>query len=407
MNLKLDILRSKLNKIRGIIVIQLKGDLGFIEERKWLMYGIVCFLIIFLSMSIIFRSILFSIFNILVLILYCYWVISINRNSKRVIKVVEQPAKHKQAEFHKQFELLKNFQLIQQSKVYKHYIILSVLTIFVFILTYFIYKNLILSILALIATPCLILLYLKLNAQLLKVRKIKKTEDVFPDFLQLMASNLRAGMTIDKSIFLSAREEFSPLDEEILKTGKDITTGKSIELSLQNMSERIGSKKIEKIVLLIISGLKAGGNLATLLEETSQDLREKDFVEKRAASNVMMYVIFIFITVSLGAPALFALSNVLMEILTKLLSTIPVMENNVSALPFTMSKVDIPVIFVNVFSVIFIIMTDALASMILGLVSKGEEKEGLRYFIPILIISMIVFFVIKVFLSKFMMGFLS
>src|SRR3989338_8958155 len=52
--------------------------------------------------------------------------------------------------------------------------------------------------------------------------RIKRIEEVFPDFLQLMSSNLRAGMTIDRAILMSTRPEFNPFDEEILKTGRDI-----------------------------------------------------------------------------------------------------------------------------------------------------------------------------------------
>ena len=110
-----------------------------------------------------------------------------------------------------------------------------------------------------------------------------------------MSSNLRAGITIDRSMLLSAREEFDPLDKEILKTGRDITTGKDIQSALQNMSKRIGSNKIAKTVLLIISGIKAGGDVATLLEETAVHMREKSFLEKKAASSVLMYVIFYFL----------------------------------------------------------------------------------------------------------------
>src|SRR3990167_8745149 len=102
--------------------------------------------------------------------------------------------------------------------------------------------------------------------------RIKKIEDVFPDFLQLMASNLRAGMTIDRAMLLSARPEFAPLDSEILNVGKDITTGKSVESALLGMSKRIKSEKIDKTIFLIISGIRAGGNLAILLEQTASGL---------------------------------------------------------------------------------------------------------------------------------------
>jgi archaeal flagellar protein FlaJ len=235
--------------------------------------------------------------------------------------------------------------------------------------------------------------------------RIKKMEDLFPDFLQLMSSNLRAGITVDRSMLLSAREEFDPLNKEILETGRDITTGKDIQRALLDMSKRINSEKINKTILLILSGIRAGGDLATLLEQTAVNTRERSFVEKRAASNVLMYVIFIFIAVSMGAPALFALSNLLVEILTTLLAGLPAVE--VSNAPFTLSTLSISTQFVFYFSIAFIVCLDILAALVLGLVSKGEERDGFKYLIPLLLISLGIFFIVKLALSGFVKSFFA
>src|SRR5690349_7842694 len=61
---------------------------------------------------------------------------------------------------------------------------------------------------------------------LASLNNLKKMEEVFPDFIELVSSNLRSGMTTDKALLLSSRKEFYPLDLEILALGKDITTGK-------------------------------------------------------------------------------------------------------------------------------------------------------------------------------------
>jgi pilus assembly protein TadC len=263
-------------------------------------------------------------------------------------------------------------------------------------------KGVIFSIIALILFLAFFILYFYFKVRLAKSTRIRKMESVFPDFLQLMSSNLRAGMTIDKAMLLSVRKEFSPLDKEIEKTGRDIATGQKVELALLDMSKRISSEKINKTILLILSGIKAGGNVATLLEQTSANMRERGFVEKRAASNVLMYVIFIFLAVSVGAPLLFSLSTLLVETLTSLLSGIPTTE--ATGLPFTLSTANISITFVKYFSIVFIIFTDVLASLVLGLVSKGEEKQGLRFLLPLLLISLSIFFAVRFFLADFIGG---
>ena len=64
------------------------------------------------------------------------------------------------------------------------------------------------------------------------------------------------------------------------------------------MSKRIDSEKISRVITLIISGIKAGGNISDLLEQTSKNMKEKEIIEKKAASTILMYVIFIFFALS-------------------------------------------------------------------------------------------------------------
>ena len=273
-------------------------------------------------------------------------------------------------------------------------------------ITFFIIKKQIIpSLLIMIFTPAILFAYSFLREKLKKAERVKRMEFVFPDFLQLMSSNLRAGITIDRSMLLSVRKEFNPLDKEIQQTGREIATGKEIETALLNMSKRIKSEKIHKTILLLISGIRAGGNLATLLEETSVNMRERNFVEKKASSNVLMYVIFIFVAVSVGGPLLFGLSSLLVGTLGNMLGGMPAGAGaEVGNLPFTLTGVTISTTFVKYFAITFILVTDILASLILGLVNKGEEREGVRYLPALIIISFSTFFTVRWGLQGFMSG---
>lgn len=293
-----------------------------------------------------------------------------------------------------------------QRKNYRRVLISFLFALVIGFIAFFLNKSLNLSLVISLVCFGFFFFYSYYKGKLSVSARVKKMESVFPDFLQLMSSNLRAGITIDRAMLLSAREEFDPLDKEILKTGRDITTGKDIKDALLNMSKRIGSDRIAKTILLIISGIKAGGDLAVLLEETAVHMREKFFLEKKAASSVLMYVIFIFIAVAVGAPALFGLSNILVEILSALLGSLPAIDATVST-PFTLSALNITTTFVFYFSLIFIMMINIMASLTLGLVSKGEEKEGLKFLIPITVVSYTIFFVVKFSLAGTVRGFFA
>ncbi len=268
-------------------------------------------------------------------------------------------------------------------------------------------RNLLIFLVSILGFFFVVEFYFFISKKLKRSADIKKMEDSFPDFIDLMSSNLRAGMTIDRALILSSRKEFAPLDKEIMSLGKDIITGREVSRALKDMAQRIGSEKIKKTVNLVISGMRSGGNISVLLEETASNMRERNFVEKRAASNVLMYVIFIFFAVSFGAPLLFSLSSVLVEVLTTILSSFPDTGSSSTNLPFSLSKISITVNFVIYFAVFFLIVIDLLASLVIGLVNKGEEKEGFKFTIPLIIMSLSVFFISRFIIMKYFSTFLN
>lgn len=282
----------------------------------------------------------------------------------------------------------------------------ATLVILISLIVFYISKSWIVSLSTLVGLILGTLAVIKGREQLKKMEALRKMEAAFPEFLELMSSNLRAGMTIDKAMLLSSREEFAPLDKEILQLGKDLVTGREIEKALNDMASRIKSEKIQKTLTLIITGIRSGGNLATLLQETATNTRERNFIEKRAASNILMYVIFICFAVAVGAPILFGLSAVLVKTLAEILATIPPIDQ-ATQLPFTLTKINISVEFVTYFSLLFLIVTNILGSITLGIVNKGDEKAGLKYMIPLCAVSIIVFMIVRFTLASYFAGFFS
>ncbi|MBS3146666.1 type II secretion system F family protein [Candidatus Woesearchaeota archaeon] len=225
-------------------------------------------------------------------------------------------------------------------------------------------------------------------------KKSKEIELVLPDALQLMSGNLRAGLTTDRALLLSSREEFGPLKVEIDTIGKEITSGKELETSLMNLTKRVRSSRLEKAIYLIVSGLKAGGELADLLDQTAENLRNEKVIDEKVRSNILLYVIFIFIAVGLGAPVLFGLSSYLVEIMTATLANVDIPPTAQTAnLPLSLTKVTISVDFVIRFAITTLIMSSIMGSLIIGLIAKGTARDGFKYIPLLLIFTLTVFFV--------------
>jgi len=139
-----------------------------------------------------------------------------------------------------------------------------------------------------------LLIVTQISIILIADARAAEIEKVLPDALQLMSANVRAGMTVDRAIWLAARPEFGVLEEELRRAGTKTVGGKTIKLALMEMAARVKSDLLEKTFRLVIEGIESGGELARLLEETANNVRTVQSLRKEIKTSVTTYSIFIF-----------------------------------------------------------------------------------------------------------------
>ncbi len=236
-------------------------------------------------------------------------------------------------------------------------------------------------------------------------------EVVLPDVLQLISANIRAGMTIDKAIWLSARPEFGILEDEIRRVGAKTVAGKPIKDALREMTGRVKSKLLERAVKLIVEGIESGGELAKLLQEISLNIRTTQGLRREIASSVLMYTMFIVFAAVLGAPMLLAISLYFVEVMQRLwgpqiltaAETFGEGGGPGSIIRPTGMQISPTELFY--FAVVTIAVTTFFGSLIIGLIQHGKEKMGVKY-IPMLMLGALgVFFVAKFAITYVFSGF--
>ena len=217
-----------------------------------------------------------------------------------------------------------------------------------------------------------------------------KVEEVLPDFLSLVASNIRSGLTPDKAIIMSARPEFGPLATAVANAGKHSITGMPLDQVMMSMNERIKSEVLSKTIWLIVEGLHSGGDMSELLEKTAFDLRKFRSVKREVNSIVLNYVLFIMTAVTFGAPLLYGISGFLIEIMMAIKSRTG---SGTDASFAAMSQVNIfkgKMAFTSegltLFSAVAIGVTVLFGCMAVGVMSTGRREDGLKYFPFLLVI---------------------
>lgn len=232
-------------------------------------------------------------------------------------------------------------------------------------------------------------------------KRAAEVDKILPDALQLISSNIRSGMTIDRAIWLSARPEFGPLETEIKRVSTEILGSATIPDALSSMIMRIRSKSLDRAIRLINEGLHGGGEMAKLLDQVSLDIRNFQTMAEEVKATTTTYAIFIMMAAVVGAPLLFAISTYFIEIVHTIFATRVVSDVAVvSTGPLQLTGPSIEPGTVKTFALAALITISLFASLTVGLIRTGEERNGLKY-VPLLVpAALAVFFITRFVVSS-------
>lgn len=96
-----------------------------------------------------------------------------------------------------------------------------------------------------------------------------------PDVLTIMASSLRAGHSFMQALDTVAKEIAQPAATEFQRVVAEIRLGRPAEDALEALAERVGSADFMWAVLAVNIQREVGGNLAEILDNVADTLRER------------------------------------------------------------------------------------------------------------------------------------
>ena len=224
-----------------------------------------------------------------------------------------------------------------------------------------------------------------------------KLEATLPDFLSLVASNIKAGMSLDQAMWYSAKPEFGLLSDEVKARIKSSFSGQSLESTLDQLGERFDSKVFKRTILLLKQATATGGELTNVLERTSDDVRNSIIMKKEIAASLVLYEIFVLFAAVVGTPFLFAVASKLIEVFERIAPEasggVPSSAGGVFT---TFSNVQFsgPIISSSDFfwfSVPTIFVTALISSFIVSVIRTGSKSQGMKYFPFVLLMSYLVY----------------
>src|SRR5712664_2066964 len=109
----------------------------------------------------------------------------------------------------------------------------------------------------------------------LQRRRQNMFNDQLTGMLQLLSNSLKTGYAIDRALETVAAKSQPPVSTEFERVATEVTLGTSVEDALSALLLRINSPDLEFIVTAILLHVRVGGNLAEVLDNISDTLRDR------------------------------------------------------------------------------------------------------------------------------------
>ncbi|NDL67331.1 type II secretion system F family protein [Anaerotalea alkaliphila] len=137
-----------------------------------------------------------------------------------------------------------------------------------------------------------------------KAKRIKDFDEQINDGITVIANALKAGYSFMQALALVSDESRDPMAKEFKKLLRDMSFGKSMEESMENLQLRVPSQDLQLILNAILIQKDIGGNLSEILEKINETIRERQNInnELRAltAQGKMSGIIVSLLPVFLG-----------------------------------------------------------------------------------------------------------
>ncbi len=215
----------------------------------------------------------------------------------------------------------------------------------------------------------------------LRSRWVKQTEDALPDFLKSLESAIKSGLTLSRSVAVTATTELGPLSDEVRRMDRSIKWGTSSTEALGEFERRTGaSPEVSRSATVIRKAAEAESDISDVLKIVSSDVDTVRSLRKERRSAMFIYKIIIILTFGVSLITAYF-------IVTSFLSIQPVGGAEVPG--FTTGGIDIGLVKELFFHALLLqaLFVGALASQM----GEDDPRAGLKYSVALLLLTYVVF----------------
>jgi len=117
-----------------------------------------------------------------------------------------------------------------------------------------------------------------------------------PHLLRDIADSGRSGMTLTRSIEISAERDYGPLTKELRKLIAKISFRVPLEKALQYFADRTGTQLARRSAMLISEANKSGGDIQESMESVAKHVQEIQYLERKRRASMRPFIGVMYIS---------------------------------------------------------------------------------------------------------------
>lgn len=199
-------------------------------------------------------------------------------------------------------------------------------------------------------------------------KKIRKIEEMFPKYLNDVAENISAGMTLPQAIKSTITIDYGVLNPHVKEMASKVTWGITFEKIMEDFAKKTGSRSMKRNVQTIIETHRSGGSMDTVLKSVGQSLVELERIKKERSASVYAQMINGYLIYIVFLGVMIGLSSVLVPAF-RLGETLP----------------DLQIVFVEIFRALIVIQ-GFFAGLAIGKMAEGTLIAGIKHSLVLVVV---------------------
>lgn len=238
-------------------------------------------------------------------------------------------------------------------------------------------------------------------------RRKLEMERVLPEYLRLVATNIRSGLSLHNALTVSGKKRFGILSNEIDLVAKTSKVKGDFAKSLEVFGRKFDSKILQKSMNSIAASVKSGTNISDLLEKTADNINKMKNTRLKMAASVKNYIIFIIASGIIIAPLMFSMSFHMNDTVADIKDRVDLDVSGANQ-PIGLSGIGgtggvDPGNF-DIFAILMIISNVLISGVLISVIRYGNWRQGVGIIPFYLFISISLYFSGKILLSGLLGG---